>query len=183
MGICKDKEIFLPELSCFVEANNKEQKSYCIKLRDKFQNEKPIKFRIKRSPHLQFKISFRLLNGKTYKIQDIFDDSDETLNDSLEKIHTLLYGGDILTIFFKSTDQRINYELYCNKDSIFKNIEEKINQKFAEYRNKKKIYLYNGKMIDINKTFEENEIKDNSRILITINDNISVNVISSTYLN
>ena len=38
-------------------------------------------------------------------------------------------------------------------------------------------------MIDINKTFEENEIKDNSRILITINDNISVNVISSTNLN
>jgi lysyl-tRNA synthetase class II len=182
MGICKNEGTFLPELSCFVEANNKEQKLYCNKLRDKLKNEKPVKFRIKQSRRLQFKISFKLLNGKTYKIQDIFDDSDEALNDSYEKIHTLLYGGDILTIFFISTDQSINYELYCDKDSIFKNIEEKINQKFAEYRNKKKIYLYDGNMIDINKTFGENKIKDNSLILVTTNDNPSVNVISSTYL-
>ena len=81
----------------------------------------------------------------------------------------------VKTIFFESTDQRINYKLYINKDSIFKDIEEEIYKKFAEFRNIQKYYLYNGNMIDINKTFEENKIKDNSYIIIVLDDITSMN--------
>ena len=177
-ALCKNKELSLPELLCSIDNNNEQQKSYCIKLRDKFQNEKPIQFRIKHG--LQFKISFKLLNGKTYKIQDNFVDSDEILNESLDKMHILLNGGDIFTIFFESTDQRIKYELYCNKDSIFKGVEEKIDKKFAEYRNRQKIYLHDGSMVDINKTFGENKIENNSHIVVAINENTSVNAMPSS---
>ena len=164
------------------------------KLKDNFCYEKPIQFKIKSKPDSKFKIFFRLLNGKTYLIQDIFDDSDEALNESLEKMYTLLDGGDILensnenekndesieteqniTIFLESTDKKINWKLICNKDLIFKDIEEELNQEFAELRNVKKNYLYNGSQIDINKTFEENKIEDNFHIIIEINDMPSVN--------
>ena len=164
------------------------------KLKDNFCYEKPIQFKIKSKPDSKFKIFFRLLNGKTYLIQDIFDDSDEALNESLEKMYTLLDGGDILensnenekndesieteqniTIFLESTDKKINWKLICNKDLIFKDIEEELNQEFAELRNVKKNYLWYGSQIDINKTFEENKIEDNFHIIIEINDMPSVN--------
>ena len=193
----KEKKYKYPVLLCDFEIDKEEQKLYCIKLKENFCHEKSIQFEIKSKPYTKFKISFRLLNGKTYVIQDIFDDSDEALNESLEKMYTLLDGGDILeksnenkndksieteqnknqviTIFFESTDKKINYELNCNKDSVFKDIEEKLNQEFVELRNVKKIYLYNGSQIDINKTFEENKIENNSHIIIAINDIPSVN--------
>ena len=91
----KKKKYHYPELLCFFETDNESQKSYCIKLKDNIRYEKPIRFEIKAGPAIQFKITFRLLNGKTYLIQDFFDDSDETLKESLNKIYTLLDGGDI----------------------------------------------------------------------------------------
>ena len=173
---------------------NEKQKLYCFKLKDNFCYEKQIQFEIKGNPDSKFKVSFRLLNGKTYLIQDIFDDSDEALNESLEKMYTLLDGGDILensnenekndesieteqniTIFLEITDKKINCKLNYNKDLIFKDIEEELNQEFAELRNVKKNYLYNGSQIDINKTFEENKIEDNSHIIMEINDMPIVN--------
>ena len=109
-------------------------------------------------------------------------------------MYTLLDGGDILensnenekndesieteqniTIFLESTDKKINWKLICNKDLIFKDIEEELNQEFAELRNVKKNYLWYGSQIDINKTFEENKIEDNFHIIIEINDMPSVN--------
>jgi len=194
---CEDNKYFLPTLLCFFECGNKEQKQYCIKLKDNFRHEKSIRFEIKSSPDTEFEISFRLLNDMTYLIQDIFDDSDEILNESLEKIYALLDERDILekshekkkykfiktkqnkirviTIFFESSDKTINYKLYCIEDSIFKDIEEILCQEFAELRNIKKHYLYNGNPIVINKTFEENEIKDNSHIIIVKNNISNVN--------
>ena len=198
MGATKEKECILPVLLCFCEANNEEQKSYCIKLRDIFQHNEPIRYQFQSAPEVKFKIFF-ILNNKTYIIQDIFDDSEEALNESLNKIYKLLDGEDIieksnknkkndnskeiqqnkkevLTISFESIDQNINYKLDCNKDSIFKDIEEEIYKKYAEFRNIQKYYLYEGNMIDINKTFEENKIKDNSHILIVINNDSSMYV-------
>jgi len=102
---CEDNKYYLPILLCFFECGNEEQKQYCIKLKDNFQHEKAIKFEIKSNPDTEFEISFRLLNGKTYLIQDIFDDSDEILNESLEKIYALLDERDILE---KSYDNKKN---------------------------------------------------------------------------
>ena len=192
-----DSEDYYPTLLCFFENDNEKQKQYCFKLKDNFQHEKTIRFEITGYIVTEFKISFRL-NGQTYLIQDIFDDSDEALHESLEKMYTLLNGEEIfkkcnknkkndksieakqnknriITIFFETSDKKINHKLYCNEDSIFKDIEEKLNQKFAEMENIKKHYLCNGNPIDINKTFEENKIKDKSHILIVINDMPNIN--------
>ena len=192
MGASKGKVDKIPVLLCSFDDTYEEQKLYCIKLINNFRHEKIIKYEIN-GGRFQFIVSFRL-NNKTYIIQDIFDNSEIALNNSLDKIYTLLDGGDILeeskkdkkndksietkqnknqikTLFFESNDQRIiNYKLDCNKDSIFKDIEEKLYKKFVEFRNIKKYYLCNGSTININKTLEENKIKDNSHILIVIHD-------------
>ena len=79
------------------------------------------------------------------------------------------------TLFFESIDQYINYKLICKKDSIFQDIENKLYKKFPEYKNIKKYFLYEGHMIDINKTLEENKIKNYSHIIVVINDMSSNN--------
>ena len=197
MGANKGKEYNYPTLLCFFEIDKDDQKEFCIKLKDSIRHEKDIRFEIKGSPGVKFNVSFKI-NHKIYLIQDIFDNSEATLNDSLNKMYILLDGFEdefkklnqkkidksietkqnkkkVKTIFFESTDQRINYKLNCNNNSIFKDIEEELYKKFAEFRNIKKFYLCNGSPIDINKTFEENKIKDNSHIIIVINEISSIN--------
>jgi len=204
MGSSSNKEKDYPLLLCSFEIGNEEQKSYCIKVTRNFNHEKPIRFEISSKPHIKFNISF-VINNKTYIIQEIFDNSDEALEESLNKMYKLLDREDISeksnkkkndisiktkqnkkyekTIFFESTDQRINYKLYFNEDSIFKDIEEELYKKFPEYKSIKKYFLYNGNMIDINKSFEENKIKDNSHILLVMDDMSSISSSLSSLIN
>ena len=95
MGLCNEKKNILPLLLCSYEKDNEEQLSYCVKLKDNFRHEETIRFEIKISHDAQFKISF-ILDKNTYIIQDIFDDSDEILNESLNKMYVLLDGGGLL---------------------------------------------------------------------------------------
>ena len=129
---------------------------------------------------------YYLCNGSQIDINKTFEENKiednsliliviNNINKNDKSIEAKYNKKQVKTIFFKSTDQKINYKLNYNKDSIFKDIEEKLYQKFEELRNINKYYLCNGNVIDINKTFEENKIKDNSHILIVINDNCSIN--------
>ena len=74
---------------CFFETGNEDQQQYCIKLKDNFKHEKAIRFEIKSSPGVEFSVKFKL-NGKIHEIQSNFDSSEETMNQSLEKMYSLL---------------------------------------------------------------------------------------------
>ena len=95
MGTCQVEENKYPLLSWNFEFGKEEQKLYCLKLKDNFVHEKTIAYHIRCILNREFQISL-ILNNKTYIIQDIFDDSDETLNESLYKIHKLLDGENVL---------------------------------------------------------------------------------------
>ena len=67
-----------------------------LKLKDNFQSEIVIYYEIKSStPANPFSIFFTV-NNKRYLIQEIFDDSDEALYETLNKIYKLLDGKDII---------------------------------------------------------------------------------------
>ena len=87
-GESKDK---LPTLLCFFEFGNDDQKNYCIKLKDSFRHQKPIRFEIKSSPGISFSIQFKL-NGETHKIQTIYNE--EELENSLNRMYDLLNNAD-----------------------------------------------------------------------------------------
>ena len=89
MGCDNAKEKNYPVLLCFFETGNEEQKQYCIHLKDNFKHEKAIRFEIKSSPGVEFSVKFKL-NGKIHEIQSNFDSSEETMNQSLEKMYSLL---------------------------------------------------------------------------------------------
>ncbi len=89
MGCDNAKEKNYPVLLCFFETGNEEQKQYCITLKDNFKHEKAIRFEIKSSPGVEFCIKFKL-NGKIHEIQSNFDSSQDTMNQSLQKMYDLL---------------------------------------------------------------------------------------------
>ena len=83
-GESKDK---LPTLLCFFEAENENQKNYCIKLKDNFKHEKSIRFEIKSSPGVNFSVQLKI-NDKIHKIQTIYNE--EEMDTVLDKMYKLL---------------------------------------------------------------------------------------------
>jgi len=90
MGCGESKEK-LPTLLCFFETGNEEQKNYCIKLKDNFKHEKPIRFEIKSSPGVNFSIKFKI-KEKVYNIESVFNDSEVQMNNSLNIMYKYLDG-------------------------------------------------------------------------------------------
>ena len=86
---CGGKEEEYPLLMCFFESKNKEQKDYCIKLKDNFKNRQSIRFEIKSRPDTPFSIKLKIKDNIT-EIQSHFNSSEEVMNETLQKAYELL---------------------------------------------------------------------------------------------
>jgi len=78
---------------------------------------------------------------------------------------------DIIVVHFISMDQKINCALKCLKTDTFAEVEEKLYQKYDEYRESNNNFIANGKMILRFKKISDNEIHDGDKIqLINIEE-------------
>ena len=84
---CDETKDKLPTLLCFFQMDNEKQKNYCLKLKDSFKHEKPIRFEIKSSPGVNFSVQFKI-KGQIHKIQTIFNE--EELDNSLNAMYKIL---------------------------------------------------------------------------------------------
>ena len=82
-----------PTLICFFEHGNEEQKNYCIKLRDHFQNEKTINYEIKSIPKVPFLIKI-IYKDKEENLQVEFSNSDSDMKETLRKAYDFLNSID-----------------------------------------------------------------------------------------
>ncbi len=89
MGCQNAKEQNVPTLLCTFETGNETQAAYCLKLRDNFQNEKTINYQIKSGEKMAFAVKFKIRN-KIHDIQNNFDDSENAMKQSLQKMYDLL---------------------------------------------------------------------------------------------
>ena len=67
-------------------------------------------------------------------------------------------------------DQRIDCSITCYNTDIFKEIEEKLFEKFPELKHKEIYFLVNGMLINRLANLEKNKIKNGKIILININE-------------
>ena len=73
-------------------------------------------------------------------------------------------NGEI-SVIIKSTGQDFKSSFICRKTDNFKVLEQKLYKRNPKLKNKSLCYLYYGNAIDVNKTIEENKIKDSSIIM------------------
>ena len=85
---CGETKDDTPQLICFFESGNEDQKNYCIKLKDNIKYDKKIKFEIKSSPGVPFSIKLKISNKEPKTIQTIYNEND--LQNALNKIIELL---------------------------------------------------------------------------------------------
>ena len=89
MGCQNAKDQNVPILLCTFETGNESQAAYCLKLRDNFHHEKTINYQIKSGEKMAFSVKFKIRNT-IHDIQNSFDDSEITMNQTLQKIYELL---------------------------------------------------------------------------------------------
>ena len=79
----------IPQLICFYESGNEKQKEYCNKLKDNFKHEKTINYAIKSKENVPFGIKIAYYS-QNLDLQKEFDDSEETMNETLRKAYDFL---------------------------------------------------------------------------------------------
>ena len=75
-----------------------------------------------------------------------------------------VYYDDILSIHFISLDQNINCAIKCLKTDTFAEVEEKLYQKYGEYRETNNNFTANGRIILRFKSISDNHIKDGDKV-------------------
>ena len=79
----------IPQLICFYESGNEKQKEYCNKLKDNFKHEQAINYAIKSKENVPFGIKIAYYS-QNLDLQKEFDDSEDTMNETLRKAYDFL---------------------------------------------------------------------------------------------
>ena len=77
---------------------------------------------------------------------------------------------NMMSVIFGTIDQKLHYSVPCRKTDIFRKIEKKLYKEYPDYKDKNKYFLVNGKQVDVNKTLEENHIKNSDVIILEYYD-------------
>ena len=108
------------------------------------------------------------INNKINNLNEMIKMKDIMINDlknqlKNKEIKTVNYD-DILSIHFISLDQNINCAIKCLKTDIFAEVEEKLYQKYGEYRETNNNFTANGQIVLRFKSINDNHIKDGDTI-------------------
>ena len=153
------------KISVIMEDENQNSYSFICQISDKFLSlEKKL---FKKNPSLENKKLNYLINNKKIDISKTLEENNITDGSIIYyKIQESNNEDDEISVIIKSLDQNIKCPFICKKSEKFKELEQKIYEKYPDLKNKEHFYLCSGKVIDIEKTIEENKIKDNDIILI-----------------
>ena len=108
------------------------------------------------------------INNKINNLNEMLKMKDNIINDlknqlKNKEIKTVNYD-DILFVHFISLDQNINYGIKCLKTDMFAEVEEKLYQKYGEYRETNNNFTANGRIILRFKSISDNHIKDGDKV-------------------
>ena len=80
-------------------------------------------------------------------------------------------GEKIISLFFTSINQDIiSFSISCKNTDTIAKVEEKIYDKYPQYKDCNTYLTVNGNIIKRFKTLEENRIKDGNFIIINVYD-------------
>ena len=108
-------------------------------------------------------------NSNNSSLNDRILELDSELNKF--KSYCLSPGQKLISVKFISTDQIINnYTIIAKNNDKFSKIEDILYEKYPNYKESDNYFIFKGNKIKRNKTLEENNIKDNDIIILSINE-------------
>lgn len=96
------------------------------------------------------------------KEKEINDLRNELLNFKNKGNHS----DDKISIHFISFPQDVDIIIQCSKNDIFASVEKKLYQIYGKYQMTENYFIYQGILINKNKTINENKIKDGDTVII-----------------
>jgi len=87
---------------------------------------------------------------------------------NFSKNEILFNDEEKIKINFSSLDQKVNSSLFCANYDVFAEIEEKLYQKYPEYRETNNCFFSNGKQILRFKTIEENNLENGKTVILVV---------------
>ncbi len=75
---------------------------------------------------------------------------------------------EIITILFKSIDQKVEIPFSCHISDIFVRIEEQLYNEYPEYKEFNTYFTVNGRVIKRFKSIKENDLKNFDKILLNV---------------
>ena len=156
------------------QSNNKNsEKEEIIKLKnDLIKTNKIIEDQNKKIKQLEYQLNNK---NETYENQlRLKDKKIDELNKKLENLiinnnmsDQLINRKQMICVYFTSMDQKINFPIPCIKTDIFAQIEEKLYQKYPEYREtNNNFFLSNEKEILRFKSIEDNKISNEFPVIL-----------------
>ena len=119
------------------------------------QNNNPENNNIINDLHEMIKIKDTIINDLKSQLRNTYGNN---------KVDKSVNYDDIIFVHFISMDQRINCPIKCLKTDTFAEVEEKLYQKYEEYRETNNNFLSKGKIVLRFKKIYENNIKDGDKI-------------------
>ena len=108
------------------------------------------------------------INNKINNLNEMIKMKDNIINDLKNQLENkgdkTVHYNDILFVHFISMDQNINCPIKCLKTDTFAQVEEKLYQKYGEYRETNNNFTANGRIILRFKSISDNHIKDGDKV-------------------
>ena len=73
---------------------------------------------------------------------------------------------DVMVINFESTDSSIHEGINCLETDTFAEVEERLYQKYDEFRNTNNMFTFNGRTILRFKNLKENHIRNGDKVIL-----------------
>jgi hypothetical protein len=76
----------------------------------------------------------------------------------------------LLCLIFSSCDQKLHYPIICKNSEQFNLEENRLLEKFSEYKEYENYFTFNGEKVNKYMTIDENKIKNGDNVLLNIID-------------
>ena len=98
------------------------------------------------------------------------DLENKNINNNIKQELTIK-ESDMATVYFTSSDQRINFAIPCVKYNTFAEVEEKLYKEYPEFRETNNIFIANGNQVLRFKTIEDNKIGNGKPVMLILPQN------------
>ena len=76
--------------------------------------------------------------------------------------------NDIITVTFKSIDQKVDIAFWVPKTDLFVKLEEKLDMQCPGFRDSNNYFTINGRIIKRFRTIQENQLNNFDKILLNV---------------